>query len=104
MKSLRLKKGSFEVKKVVAFNTIKRSSSGATRFNYRFFLNPTVKFGYVRMHLVYVINFTEDTSSSAGLAKELNSNMGQMDSLASGISNLIAGGAHEYVLDLIESN
>jgi hypothetical protein len=98
------KLGTYKVKKVLAYNTIARSSSGSTRFNYRFFLNPDVKFGYVRMHLVYVINFTEDRSAQAKLARQLDSDVGDMDTVATGIANLIAGGAHELVYNLIESN
>ena len=49
----------------------------------------------MKLHLVYILNFTPDTGSRSELARKLDPNVAEMETLAMDILNAIAGGARE---------
>jgi len=96
--------GTFDIKKVIAHSNIVINSSGVVKNSYVFYINKNVNFRIVRMEFVSDVRFTEDSSEKAKLAKQMDSGMKGMDSVAIGIANWIGGGKHFYNLNLIESN
>ena len=104
IKEISTKKGTLKVEKSISFSNIEIKSSNVSKHSYLFYLNPKVKFRLVRMEFIVDIRFTNDSSESAKVAKQLDSGMSGMDSIATGIANWIGGGKHYYNINLIESN